>query len=675
MRVMTPLTSPRSRARRRRDEVGTVALLVAAGMTALLVVSAMVLDFGLVRLDRQKVRQAMDSAVMAGLRAADDGRDKVLTHRAVCGALDFLRGNEPTLSGLSTPATCNVGAADLLRTCNPDDPYAATSASSYTGNVTSGNIRTTVTIKMPYNVSDGGYAEEGYASVSGDTSTNNGCDQLAVLVTRHVRPGIGSLATSSDLTSNLRSVGRVLIDGGDLAPALLLLERADCNVLTVGSGGSPSRVKVYGSSVQPALIHSDSAATGPGCGSGSNQQVFLGKQNNGIVAYGGPGGASGLITSFAKHNGVSDAVVSDGITKVYGSTAIDEFGSGTTGAVTGRDLVTRRSLDEHYLAALRAWSQSAYAEWTKSPAAPAGYTRYGCPSAADMTAMAAMGSGNSVYIDCPTNAGITLDGTIGAGNIYFHGFIKSGKLRMPNAANVYIDNTDNSGARINSDAITLGNNNGFCMRSTQCDSVGVGSCSLTPTTVRSQARLAVRRGALTTTGGLLRLCNTTVLLQGGQLGSGTPAAPGGCLPTTTSVPPTSSPCPGASSASGNGFVNLAGQTDWTAPNRYGAMAALGMDSAAQSAAWSDLEDLALWTETFGTGSSFKMAGNGALRVGGTFASLNAHPLTLSGGGVQDLTNAQFVTRSFAVDGGATLTMRVHEDAVAIPRLGPFLLVR
>jgi Flp pilus assembly protein TadG len=675
------------RVNRAHDERGAVALLVAAGMTALLVVAAMVLDFGLVRLDRQKVRNGVDAAVMAGLRASDDGTGKIHTQRAVCAALDFLRTNDASMSGLPTGSLdCNTAGADWLKTCNKADPFGSASAASYTGTTTSGNTTTTVTIKMPYLLTDGGYREETYSSVSGDVSELNSCDQLAVLVTRSVKPGLGSLATSSDLTSRLRGVGRVIIDGGDLVPALLLLERSTCGVLTVGSGGSPSRIKVFGSGSGPATIHADTRANGAGCGSGSNQQVFQGKQTNGVVAYGSVDGQPGQISSYATSQGVSSAVVTDGSTQVYGTTATTEAGSGTPSDVIPRDLVTRRAVDERYLGAVRLWSQAAYSEWVKNHSAPGGYTtRFGCPTSTDMTAMAAMNALSSVYIDCPDSAGITLNGTIGAGTIYFHGFIKSGKLVMPNATDVYVDNTDNAGVRINADAIKLGNGDGFCVRATACDSLAVGTCSPTGTTVRSQARLTVRRGAITTTGGLLRMCNTAVLLQGGQLGMGTPAQPGGCVPPDTMantppteyepIPPTSTPCPGATSSAGNGFLSLGGITDWTAPNRYDDMSALHMSRTQQKAAWADLEDLALWTETYGTGPAFKMAGGGALHVGGTFATFNAHPFTVTGGGAQDLTDAQFVTRSFAVDGGATLTMKAYKDAVKIPRLGPFLLVR
>ena len=53
------------------DERGAVAIVVALSMVMLLVTAAMVLDFGVVRVDRQRAKSTADSAVMAGMRAAD----------------------------------------------------------------------------------------------------------------------------------------------------------------------------------------------------------------------------------------------------------------------------------------------------------------------------------------------------------------------------------------------------------------------------------------------------------------------------------------------------------------------------------------------------------------------------------------------------------------------------
>jgi hypothetical protein len=55
---------------------------------------------------------------------------------------------------------------------------------------------------------------------------------------------------------------------------------------------------------------------------------------------------------------------------------------------------------------------------------------------------------------------------------------------------------------------------------------------------------------------------------------------------------------------------------------------------------------------------------------------NATPFSVGGGGVQDLTDAQYVADSFSLGGNATLTMRVDaNNAVPIPAVSNFQLVR
>jgi len=175
------------------------------------------------------------------------------------------------------------------------------------------------------------------------------------------------------------------------------------------------------------------------------------------------------------------------------------------------------------------------------------------------------------------------------------------------------------------------------------------------------------------TSSLLRLCNTSVIMEGGDLGAGTAALPGGCLPLTMGTAPATSPC---NSSAGDSLVQLSGVADWTAPNAYGDMTAAGLTAAGKQTAWDGQEDLALWTETAGSGSDYKMAGGGKLHVAGVFMVPNAGPFTITGGGLQDLTNAQYIVRSFAVDGGATLKMSVDPyNAVGLLSLTNFWLVR
>jgi len=276
--------------REERDESGAVAIMMALTLAALLVVTALVLDFGLVRLDRQANRSAADSAVTTGLRAADGGDGSVYTFRAVCGALASLKANRPQLSGL--PAGI-CATPDNTVTCGPG--VTATHA-AYTGSVTHGNSTYTVWIKSPYTTSDasmdgGTFPEDALATLAADTGdpAQQGCDQVAVVIKQATEPGLGSLATDDSITTRIRSVGRVAVTEGDLAPALLLLERTRCSVLTVGSAGAPSSIRVYGSGTIPGSIHADSNGTGSGCGSGSGQQLLQGKQTNGIEAYGAGG--------------------------------------------------------------------------------------------------------------------------------------------------------------------------------------------------------------------------------------------------------------------------------------------------------------------------------------------------------------------------------------------------
>ena len=114
---------------------------------------------------------------------------------------------------------------------------------------------------------------------------------MGVVITPDRKPGLGSLATSSDLVTRTRSVGRVEIGAGGYAPAMLLLKRTGCPVLNTGGSGGGSFIRVDGAvssdgKSQPGTIHADT--DGSSCTGGSNQNIFLGRANNGIVAYAAP---------------------------------------------------------------------------------------------------------------------------------------------------------------------------------------------------------------------------------------------------------------------------------------------------------------------------------------------------------------------------------------------------
>ena len=542
-----------------KDQRGAIAVIVALTASALLVASAMVVDFGRVRMDRQLNKSATDGAIAAGLRAGDNGAGEVYTDRAVCGALSFLKANR---RGLSTISDGLCAAPNNTKICVPGD---ATTGSSYAATVTGSGVTYKVWIKTPYLVSDatadgGAFTDELKATLASDGGNplKQGCDQLGIVIKESTNPGLGSIVSSAPLVSRVRSVGRVGYDGGDQAPAMLLLERTKCSVLTVGSAGSPSRIKVFGSGTTPGTIHSDSAATGADCGSGSNQQLFQGKQADGIVAY-GANGVSGSITSMAAFNNVAAAIISDATANVYGTTASSESPTGTTTSAEKRSQVKRTPVDVQYRTGLKAAITAAVPVWTLNSTTPGPtWTRVGCTPASLNPVPPAVG----LYIDCP--GGVTRTGSSTATKLFVNGWIKGGGMSFPNVTDVYINNPSG-----NQNAIDLGNNEAFCVRGTGCDATTptLNQCSSTATlSATSKARVFVRDGKLKQTGGLLRMCNTTVIMMGGQTATG-------CIPNTNGIAPTATPCAGAA-GTGQMGVN-GGYQDWTAPNQYGGVIPAG----------------------------------------------------------------------------------------------------
>ena len=80
-----------------RSEEGAVAILMALCMGILLIVTALVLDFGVIRVDRQVDKSAADAASVAGLHALNTGDAKPHPAVGVCTALRFLRKTEHAL--------------------------------------------------------------------------------------------------------------------------------------------------------------------------------------------------------------------------------------------------------------------------------------------------------------------------------------------------------------------------------------------------------------------------------------------------------------------------------------------------------------------------------------------------------------------------------------------------
>lgn len=681
--------------------------MVALTVTILMIIAGMVLDFGLVRVDRQIDRSASDAAALAGTHALNVGDGSPHPFIGVCTALRFLRSNSDQFNNLSsttgTWATgtgtsaangCDTstaaGIAARSQTCTPGSP---STWAVFTWSGTYNGKKLQVTIQSGYQITaTSGWSEDTLpAATAFQDDSANGCDQLAVSIQQARHPGLGSLATNSDLVTAVRSVARLKVVAGDTAPAMLLLRQTGCPVLDGGSASGGSFIHVLGAVsddnvlAQPGTIHSDS--DGNSCSGGSNQNIYLGTGADGIVAYAAPLLANhsqpdpskpGLITSLATQNGKASNYVYDSLNNVYGSSALSS--GGTKSAVVGRALITRKPIDSRYhpnntgvvTAISNATSVFANASTTYTYKFPPAVNACS-PSQTDVDNLA-LPPTSSLYIDCAGKFVGSGDLVIPAERVYFRGWVNpGGKLQMPNADHVYVENSGNK-----KDGILLNGSGSTFQVNNKAGNLTSGICSNGQSSSKSE--LFVRTGDINeSNGSTLQLCRTTVFLMGGSSTGCVPSSSGG-------VNPAVSPCPGINSGLGTGqFTQTGGNIDWTAPDQYDATVDSNGNAlpalATPGQGWTDPdgpEDLALWAES-GTDSSntFNMNGGGTFHVRGVFMVPNADPFRLAGSAAMNLTNAQFVASSIKLSGtGTKITMGVDPyAAVTLPDLQIVGLVR
>lgn len=640
------------------DERGVTLVLVALLITALFVVTALVVDFGLVRQNRQADKSATDFAAAAGIRALDDATGQVRTWRGICAARDFLVANNEELSplrpvdaaGNDVPDPCAPPAATV---CGP----STASWGTFIGLADDGRLR--VTIQNGYDLSTSGFAEDTdqYAGDPGDGP----CDHLAVIIEEREDAYFGGVAGASGYDTTIRSVAR-LVQGteGDTVAALVLLERNDCQALDV-SGTDETIVRVEGNGVSPGVIHSDSLGNGANCnrtifdvdGTVNQPRIFAGRAemadpDTGLVA-------PGLISarSLSGEPGAVPAKTSLDTDWVCAQVdASDCLGTGGGSGPTARGLIGRSRVDVRYrqpILDLRQEAATRFA-WNASAASAAGFETHACNTAiTEFTAP-------RVFIECAGNQAFDGTGKTFAASVQevvINGDVAlSGALRLHSPDKVYIRGS--SGGAGN----TLSLSNGQALRVNDGDAP---SCTDRHSAAPSaRTKLVVGNGRISASGGLLRLCQTTLFMMDSS--GGTPCP----VPAFDGDQPRDNTC--------KGNVSVAGQTvvDWTAPNVKN-----DPDDLPTAADFAQLEDLALWSETSGSGgSAWSVVGGGGLHLSGVYFTPNANPLSIGGGGTIDIEEAQIITRKLNVAGGGVLAMQPEaHNSVLIPVLGGFTLVR
>lgn len=633
----------------RHSESGVVAVVVALSMTAVMIAAAMVLDFGLVRMDRQVNKSSADSASIAGMQSAGGGEyEKMFPFRGACGALRFIKANHPSMATLS--GTWKRGDGSSV-TGDPCDP----SSSWYSAECTAGSPPTwawfhgtaaglAVDIKSGYKVSDGGFAEEAHMGTDPGAGYKGGCDQLAVIIEQTRSPGVGSLATSSDMKTTVRSVARMTPPGPPKEPfALLLLERENCNALDVN--GTGPRVFVEAKGNAPGRIHSDALGFGADCSTG--QQVMNGNSFNGIVAQKSPT-KPGAITVRALNG---DPLAQPGKAFDAPPMVVSEGQPGDQ-PIAGK-LMTRVVVDKPYRVGVKNAINVAKAAWASVPQ-PGDKIITHCRKGDDPTVLDALNHPGTVYFNCPTNGNgafpvnYDMAREFRASRVIVNGEIKTSmNLSFPNLEEMYVKGYTSSGTAT---GIDIGSNQ---LRVNQ----GVAGPTTCPGGNRSlAARIVIGWGGITATNNsLLQLCNTSVILMGdGPSGTG-------CVPSVDGLPPVLvTPCDGAVLSVKGGVI------EWTAPNKVAATVT--------PADQANLEDLALWTES--AGPLHGVGGGGSTHVAGLFMLANANHFALAGSPVQNMENSQYVVRRLRVAGNATITLSPNpDDSVKVPEPTQYSLVR
>lgn len=686
MRAVTRhgVRAPSSKRPRSRDERGAVAVMTAVLVPALLVIAGLVLDIGLVRVDRQTDKSAADAAALSGLTALQESGDgQPHPFVGVCQALRFLAKNSPRFAGVtSASGTWSTGAGgsagngctDTASRTKPCVEGDTTSWARFDWSGTYQGATLSVRIQSGYQLPDSAWPEDDLPAAGAfQDDGGQGCNQLAVVVRQNRNSAFGAVAGSPTLSSAIRTVGRVKIASGGSAPALLLLRRTGCGILTTGSSAGTSHVYVYGARstngrTQPGTIHSDSD------GSSCSSSVFMGRGSNGIAAYAAPQSANpslpdankpGIVSAFAGTLGLSGTTLRDSTSKVCGSATLNSETACPGSDVIGLSRVTRKLIDKRYLGTTRSMVANAnsavFTSLTSLNATTNGYRVATCqPNGTVNSFTAATATNDKLFVDCATPT--SMPAATGYHTVVFNGVPSpSGVMSLPDATKVYVFGSSSNGINLGSGKLsvhTTGNlgSDGKC-------SGGQSS------TTADKATVFVKNGPVNeSNNGLLQLCYTTMVMMGGQ--------PGGCLPTSDGSAPTATPCGGAV---GTGqLTQTGGDVDWTAPNALDTtLDTLGNPTADASAGYADLngpEDLALWTESAGSSG---MNGQASLHAVGVFMAPNADPFQVGGGACQSLNNAQYIVSSFGLNGAnACLKMTVDSQAaVQMPTVNQVGLVR
>lgn len=663
----------------RRDEGGVVIIFFALMLVACVIMIALVIDLGILRADRKSNKSTADHATAAGLLALEDtsaGDGRPHPWRGVCEAYNYVKANGSELASFTNErwtdqSDLTVNLADgPVHPC--DDPTRLGSVCTpglletyarFAGHADGGRVQ--VEIRSGYRMPDPAFAEDAVRVGDNGDPAEQGCDHLSVVIRESQPRGFSAIIGNDELSTRVRTVGRVTLGSGLDAPAsLLLLERRECRALRVES--VDSRVVVEHSDddgpgpgtdgVWPGLIHSDS--DGSLCATDGSEAVLEGRV--------GSAGPTILARSATQAHPDTGTILPGQIT-VYakffaGRPAHTPFPT-TIGDTEPRAAQRqgRRRVDEKYLAGVTQLANQAGPLVARDLPPDDQWTLFenneGCRIAPGGPIASRVGTvPNKLWFKCPELWVKDAPLILATPDLEI---VITGSLRVDQPFEVHDLRRlwmrgKSSGDRIAisaSGALRLNTGN-----TTPCpvDAAGATLPGKTASLFVADGRFEVRSG------GRFRACSTLMLLKGGQ------ALPP--MPGTTAHPTCASPTWASSTGT---FLTTAGGLveEWTAPNELA-----GVQPSPAYLLTHPFEDLALWTEA---AAGSELLGGAGTIVKGVFFLPNAHDFKISGNGTGDMpASAQFIACRMRVGGAGT--WRMTPDAynfVLVPSFEGFDLVR
>jgi hypothetical protein len=656
------------------DERGAVVIIVAAALVAMVVIAALVVDIGAIRADRRVNRSLTDVATRAGVGQLQFG-----PWAGVCNARQYLLGNgrgfssfdpgSEKWSNAANPATAygvspcaNRSTVPYTTLCAPNTPssWARFKATALGGEVT-------VEIQSGYVLPDPRFSED--AVIGGDIGKpeHGSCDNLAVIVTQLQRPLFAGVIGIDRTTTRVRSVARInSLTTVDYQPALLLLEQHDCNALQTGGSGTQVIAQPYQD--HPGVIQVDSDGKG-----NCSQPILNGQETtapNGTKV--GTILACSARTSNPTHgcNVASSnrssrvGVFAKNFNFPPGKTEATLIGNQDAYADTNAipsPLSGRRHIDVAYRQTLVGLENTARSVLTGNSGRPPGCAQVlnnsctgngltwfaigsgpstQCPSL--LLFQVALAVAQNVWFNCSLTVATPL--TLAAADSYV---VVTGRLDVNSALaisdprSIYIGGESSGGNPI---GLQVGSGGVFAVNA----GVGINAANLANSNLSicpvqsangNSTKMIVGDGAMKLgSGGIIRFCQTFVDLASGF----------DKLPSFDGAPPCDTPCSGY-----RGTIDIGSGAfgEWSAPNVITGR----RPNPGEMEASSPFEDLALWTESGGSGNS--VSGQSGTKLAGIFFMGNAKPFNLAGGGsVPVLLSAQFISRTMRVTGNGTVNL-------------------